>query len=846
MLKKKLKELDIHSEEEIIDPCDPAEITEINDPLVLELPPSPEAIAITPRSPEIPSSSHAITQFSPLSARITRSTIRQQRILGIDLSLTEKETDVSSNADVPSRAITSPSPSTWISDSPRTPSPQSSILSSPLRVVSPKVYKKAAQDTSVKKKSPWKHILRKFQYRYNKELQLKDQQIVQLKRVNENYRKVIKRLQKYKRLSDVYKSHKENLSGNERVQLAVEPCATGIKENIKTFFEEDENSRMCAGKKEFVTKGKVRKQKRYLTDSLQNLHIKYLETNPQYKISYSAFCKLRPFWVRVPNVNIRETCLCKDHENMELVVLALRKNDLIVEKSVNEILQSLCCDSRNFNCLAKKCENCKNKVITYKEFDNTKEAHYWIWNKVKKTYIKHGKEKATLQTIKEKVAAHPKDIIEHFENLLVPYMRHCGNIFAQYNYIKKLKQNLKLEECIVHCDFSENYNTKYASEIQSFHFGSSRQQITLHTSVVYYFKGGKLCKQSYCTISECLRHDAVAIWEHLQPILRFLENEVPNVTTFHFISDSPSAQYRNRKMFYIMAKMHWYFPSLRLLVWNYSEKGHGKGAPDGVGGVLKRTADQIVARGNDIPNIEILVRHLKEHCPGVIIEVVHESGMLEKDMLIPGNLKEFRGTMKTHQVVWSANQIQTLAMRELSCGLDNCSQEAIKCSHGQHIGFYTIENNNDPQSGVNVKPANKKMVTSKKATHSSFIKRSQISATEIQTASQQDLDLPDDDSFWMETSSIDERLLTPKFTRDVLSTLHQKSEDDRSESDDEDIFVFKKPRYDKRTKVSQAIGEDVIFPSSSKNSRSGQQEKLLKDDIESTSFPCKKPRKYFL
>ncbi|CAG5030219.1 unnamed protein product [Parnassius apollo] len=270
--------------------------------------------------------------------------------------------------------------------------------------------------------------------------------------------------------------------------------------------------------------------------------------------------------------------------------------------------------------------------------------------------------------------------------------------------------------------------------------------------------------------------------------------------------------------------------------------------------VLKRTADQIAAKGNDIPNIEILVRHLKERCPGVIIEVVYESGILEKDMLIPENLKEFRGTMRTHQVVWSANQLQTLAMRELSCNLDKCSQEAIQCSHGQHIGFYTIEDINKQQSHhsvvLNVKSADKRKVTSKKSTCSSLIQRSQISATEIQTGkdtdiTQQDLDLPEYDSFWMETSSIDERLITPKFTRDVLSTLHQKSVGDRSDSDDEDIFVFKKPQYDKRTKESHGIVEDMIIPSSSENSRSRQQEKGFMDDIESSSVPSPKPRKYF-
>lgn len=52
--------------------------------------------------------------------------------------------------------------------------------------------------------------------------------------------------------------------------------------------------------------------------------------------------------------------------------------------------------------------------------------------------------------------------------------------------------------------------------------------------------------------------------------------------------------------------MHWYFQSLRLLVWNYSEKGHGKGAPDGVGGVLKRTADQIEREGMTFQTFKFL------------------------------------------------------------------------------------------------------------------------------------------------------------------------------------------------------------------------------------------------
>ncbi|KAG9355818.1 hypothetical protein JZ751_000660 [Albula glossodonta] len=35
--------------------------------------------------------------------------------------------------------------------------------------------------------------------------------------------------------------------------------------------------------------------------------------------------------------------------------------------------------------------------------------------------------------------------------------------------------------------------------------------------------------------------------------------------------------------------------------WNYFEDSHGKGAPDGVGGTLKRRADRLVRLGVNIP-----------------------------------------------------------------------------------------------------------------------------------------------------------------------------------------------------------------------------------------------------
>ncbi|CAH1101860.1 unnamed protein product [Psylliodes chrysocephalus] len=103
-------------------------------------------------------------------------------------------------------------------------------------------------------------------------------------------------------------------------------------------------------------------------------------------------------------------------------------------------------------------------------------------------------------------------------------------------------------------DFSENCTCKYATEIQSAHFGGSKPQISLHTVVVYYKVNeySKSVNKSFCTISENLRHDPAAICAHFNPIADEVRKLIPNLQTAHFLSDGPTTQYKNRKMFFLM------------------------------------------------------------------------------------------------------------------------------------------------------------------------------------------------------------------------------------------------------------------------------------------------------
>lgn len=274
--------------------------------------------------------------------------------------------------------------------------------------------------------------------------------------------------------------------------------------------------------------------------------------------------------------------------------------------------------------------------------------------------------------------------------LISPFFVHIHNIEVQYTTMKNLKENLTASEAVIHVDFSENYALKYAEEVQSFHFGGSRQQVTLHTSVIntHNFSLGALRPISVCTISSCLRHDVAAIWAHLIPLKKQALEINPFITTIHFLSDSPISQYRNKFMFYVISQLRNDFEYISKITWNYTEAGHGKGAPDGVGVVLKRTADKMVHYGRDIGDFDSFCEVLKDNVENINIIIVKEDSI--KETLIPKKLKAFKGKVPSvHQVHWDLFSTK-LTLRKVSCFLCGLDE---RCIHGKHLGYYDIIQN---------------------------------------------------------------------------------------------------------------------------------------------------------
>lgn len=211
-----------------------------------------------------------------------------------------------------------------------------------------------------------------------------------------------------------------------------------IQDDVKKFLEEDENSRLAPGKKDCKTFKKVKKQKRYINDTMINLHKKFV-SSISYSISYSLFCKYRPFYVVYQKLSDRDTCQCKIHTNTEFIVSTLYKNKIISAKTPKEIAEELCCNGTyNVACLLRRCKNCTEKQISFKEFDGNTSLQYFQWAMQKDHYKdKNDKVREVHRTVKLMKTTIAIDLVNHLEEVVLKFMRHEAiilNQYSQYNF----------------------------------------------------------------------------------------------------------------------------------------------------------------------------------------------------------------------------------------------------------------------------------------------------------------------------------------------------------------------------------------------------------------------------
>jgi DhnA family fructose-bisphosphate aldolase class Ia len=136
--------------------------------------------------------------------------------------------------------------------------------------------------------------------------------------------------------------------------------------------------------------------------------------------------------------------------------------------------------------------------------------------------------------------------------MLETYAIHSFRVSHQYRMIKAKRESLPSDAIMLHVDFSENYASKWAKEIQAAHFGSSHNQITIHQGIFYsqvhshlYFKTTMRFIRiidilrtsfqnhgavSFATISDDYRKSASAVAAHLKSIMQEAVNYVTTIS----------------------------------------------------------------------------------------------------------------------------------------------------------------------------------------------------------------------------------------------------------------------------------------------------------------------------
>lgn len=451
---------------------------------------------------------------------------------------------------------------------------------------------------------------------------------------------------------------------------------------VRAFYSRDDVSRITTGKRQTLTQKKNKKQKRFLLDTMKNLHRKFL-AEEQSSISYSLFCKLRPFWVVHPTLSDRDTCMCKMHENLGFLVQKLHYLKVISTNNLDNLVKEISCETENVKCMYGECSACKDLSCPVStEYNPENKVSYIQWVIVEKQHKNDPNGKTSKITIKKEFHTTQEEMLEQLNLLLHRFKRHTFNINNQFTHYRALRQSLKAHECLIHVDFSENYLCKYSKEIQAVHFGASHQQATLHTGVLYVHAAPH--PMSFCTVSPSRIKGPPAIWQHLSPVLDYVQSVYPEVSTIHFYSDGPCSQYKQRGNLLLFCT-ELFRQGFTAGTWNFFEASHGKGAPDGVGGALKRRADSLVSQGRDITDAAELFEVLQETNTKIKLFFVSEEAVDKAVLEMPNDVPPIPSIMRIHQVVSLAHGV--LIYRDVSCLCTTTQNLNCGCFNTKHFKF---------------------------------------------------------------------------------------------------------------------------------------------------------------
>lgn len=223
-------------------------------------------------------------------------------------------------------------------------------------------------------------------------------------------------------------------------------------------------------------------------------------------------------------------------------------------------------------------------------------------------------------------------------------------------------------------DFAENFTCSALEEVQSAYWNAD--MVTLHTSVIYFPSSHTKTHVSVVGVSETLSHNANTVHAMIKKLVPIVKEEFPHLEVVHYLTDSPTSQYRHKTVFQITTDHEEMF-GVRA-TWDYLEAGHGKGPCDGLGASVKRSADNAIKQGKAaIQSASDFFEWARgiEHETVVKYYFVSQAEYDQSEALLKGKsegLKPIPKTMTIHSVVPTHDHAHEIAVRDVSCHCDQC------------------------------------------------------------------------------------------------------------------------------------------------------------------------------
>lgn len=425
-----------------------------------------------------------------------------------------------------------------------------------------------------------------------------------------------------------------------------------ICEKIKNFYRREDIARFMPGAQDVVTiwdeNGKHKRQKRILTMTIMEAYNLFKEENPDITVGKSKFAEFRPLEVLLSSKMPRNVCGCIYHENISLLLQELHRIfPEIFPLYGKEFVASCVCDINSKICMSSNCALCKNKFKTLFEEeldinDFQKKTSWYQWEKNEEDG----------RTEKKQTSGKVENLISILEIKLKKFLYHSFVNKQQtnaYNKCKDLSTHLSSDTVMVQMDFSENYSCVYQDEVSSAHWKTT--SVTLFT-VMIWFRDQKI---SMVLLSDNNTHDKTTVVPYTYFVLNHIKEKFSSdVKHCEIWTDGPSSQFKNRFMFafvgFTLQKSFDFSVS-----WNYSATSHGKGAVDGIGGLIKRLATSAtVTRKAIIKNADSMFQAINEktniYLSVMTSHYINETyATLQLDSLWE-DLNTLPGTMHIHSV----------------------------------------------------------------------------------------------------------------------------------------------------------------------------------------------------